>query len=89
MRGPRSLFTLLREERRLFDLLWYQRYRLDFMDGSEPHFAVAERAARRIEKRRNKGKSIPILDDFEYGMLSGRIAAIRWALGDEYTNLDF
>lgn len=50
-------------------------------------WAGALRAARRVEKRYGKDNLGP-WDDFEWGMLNGKLSALRWALGDEWDMLD-
>ncbi len=42
----------------------------------------ANRAARRIERK--YGKKTLKYDDFEYGLLSGRLSARSWAMGSEW-----
>lgn len=47
----------------------------------------ALRAAARVEKQYGLETLAP-LDDFEWGMLSGKVSALRWVLGDEWDMLD-
>jgi hypothetical protein len=47
----------------------------------------ALRAARRVERRYGKKKLGP-WDDFEWGMINGKLSALRWILGDEWDMLD-
>lgn len=47
----------------------------------------ALKAAKRVEKKYGKDNLGPY-DDFEWGMLNGKISAIRWVLGNEWDNLD-
>ncbi len=47
----------------------------------------ALRAARAAEKRLGKGNHGP-WTDFEWGMLNGKLSALRWALGDDWDMLD-
>jgi hypothetical protein len=46
----------------------------------------ALKAAERVEKRFN-GEQLQ-WDDFEWGMLNGKLSALRWVLGDEWDMLD-
>jgi hypothetical protein len=47
----------------------------------------ALRAARRTERELGKGKIGP-WTDFEWGMINGKLSAIRWVLGDDWDMLD-
>lgn len=49
--------------------------------------AGAIKAARRVEKRRGIDNLGP-WDDFEWGMVNGKLSALRWVLGDEWDMLD-
>lgn len=46
----------------------------------------AKKSARAVEKK--YGKKNLVRDDFEWGMLNGKLSAIRWVIGDEWDNLD-
>lgn len=50
-------------------------------------WAGALRAAKRVEKKYGK-RNLGSWDDFEWGMLNGKLSAIRWMLGDEWDMLD-
>jgi len=47
----------------------------------------ALQAARRVERRYGK-KNLGPWGDFEWGMINGKLSALRWALGDEWDMLD-
>lgn len=46
----------------------------------------AMRSARKLEKHYGK-KTLGPWDDFEWGMINGKLSALRWALGDEWDEL--
>ena len=48
---------------------------------------VALRAAQNVERRYGK-KNLGPWDDFEWGMINGKLSALRWVLGDEWDMLD-
>lgn len=47
----------------------------------------ALKAARRTERRYGK-KNLGPWDDFEWGMINGKLSSLRWVLGDEWDMLD-
>jgi hypothetical protein len=47
----------------------------------------AERSAKRLEEKYGLGELGP-RDDFEWGMINGKLSALRWVLGDEWDTLD-
>lgn len=47
----------------------------------------ALKAARGVERRYSK-KNLGPWDDFEWGMINGKLSALRWILGDEWDMLD-
>jgi len=47
----------------------------------------ALKAAQEVERRYGK-KNLGPWDDFEWGMVNGKLSALRWALGDEWDMLD-
>lgn len=50
-------------------------------------YKSARAAALRVEKKRGKENLGP-WTDFEWGMINGKLSAIRWLLGDEWDMLD-
>ena len=47
----------------------------------------ALKSARKVERRFGK-KNLGPWDDFEWGMINGKLSALRWALGDDWDMLD-
>jgi hypothetical protein len=47
----------------------------------------ALRSARRVERRYGK-KNLGPWSDFEWGMINGKLSALRWVLGDDWDMLD-
>lgn len=50
-------------------------------------WALARAAAAKVEKERGLENLGP-WDDFEWGMINGKLSALRWVLGDEWDMLD-
>jgi len=76
------------------DKVWYNRHqelKMLIEEGKEtcdPQiWKDAEIAARKIEARYGVDNLGPY-DDFEWGMLNGKLSALRWLLGFEWDMLD-
>jgi hypothetical protein len=50
-------------------------------------WASAQKSAKRLEKKYGPKKLGP-WDDFEWGMINGKLSALRWVLGDDWDMLD-
>ena len=84
--------AILAEYSALWDKVWYNRHQNWAMKvGSGEQvlsskqteiFATASAKARELEER--YGKKNLIWDDFEWGLLSGRMSALAWVLGAEW-----
>ena len=93
-KGFRNMQEILKAEEEFFDKVWYGRHKLlETMVESGRRkvdpviWQEALDAARRIEEKYGK-EQLGFLDDFEWGMLSGKLSALRWASGDEWDMLD-
>lgn len=101
---PRELSEIIKEENKLFDIIWYHRYKMRVYHitnevNASPNIKnkaaeikkrvleVAINAAKKIQKRHGK-KNLGPWDDFELGMLHGKLSALRWVMGDEWDFLD-
>lgn len=78
----------------LFDKVWYNRhhnmlYRIEH-DGEhiEPEILASALAAAELVRARHGESELGPWDDFEWGMLNGKLSALRWVLGEEWDFLD-
>lgn len=93
---PRRLTEIIAAMDELFEKIWWNRhqnwlYSIEsgqetLTEGQEPVLKRAKKAARRIERK--YGEENLGWDDFEWGMLNGKLSALRWVLGDEWDMLD-
>jgi hypothetical protein len=92
----RPIPEILKWEEEFHDLIWYDRKLMlqrRLKAGKEtinPEIKKGMLAAmRRAEKKYGKKKLRNYYeDDFEWGMLNGKLSALRWVLGDDWDMLD-
>ncbi|HTO20535.1 MAG TPA: PIN domain-containing protein [Pseudomonas sp.] len=100
----RGLQEILNSMDELVDKIWYNRhmyraYQIEQgiiklipegakRDPNEIHQHIWNGALAAAEKVRTKYKEVGPWDDFEWGMLNGKLSALRWVLGDEWDMLD-
>lgn len=77
-----------------FDKIWYDRHQLlkhQIETGRETVnsdiWFEAEEAAKKIEAKYPKAELGPH-SDFDWGMINGKLSALRWVMGDEWDFLD-
>lgn len=92
---PRRLDEIQEAEQEFFDRIWYGRslsreIRLEDdgeMGPVEDLRRIAGPGRRRVEEKYGVSNLGPY-DDFEWGMLNGKLSALRWVLGSEWDFLD-
>ena len=77
---PRNESEILAAEQEFFDRIWYNRHilLLEKRDKIIPEAGL--KAAQRIRDQYGEDNLLPA-DDFEWGMLNGKLSALRWVLG--------
>jgi len=90
----RGIQTIVKAEEEYFDKVWYNRHQIlrwKVNAGKEkidPEiWRGALKAAKRIENKLGR-KNLGPYDDFDWGMINGKLSALRWVLGDEWDMLD-
>ncbi len=90
----RSVRAILRAEQEFFDKVWYDRHQMlrDRVRSRKGKVAKeiwlgARRAAAKVEKKYGK-RNLGPYTDFEWGMLNGKMSALRWVLGMQWDMLD-
>ena len=86
-------------EEKFFDLVWFQRHLSikdsvieEYLNSNNPvKIEIAKGVLEAAEKIKEKYKDDPDLNpcnNFEWGMINGKLSALRWVLGDEWDFLD-
>jgi hypothetical protein len=88
----RKKIEIQKEESITCDKVWYQRHQCikDKIkkDGTPKDIVKgAFKAAKEMEKEYGK-KNLKLVDDFEWGVLNGRLETLRWVLGEDWDMLD-
>jgi hypothetical protein len=91
---PRRLDEIMQAEQECFDRVWYHRslnreshLTEDAQGALEDLRRIAGPARRRVEEAYGHDSLGPYTD-FEWGMLNGKLSALRWVLGSEWDFLD-
>jgi hypothetical protein len=92
--GIRSNRAIVRELMKYGALMWYGRH-MGFSDEHkakwEPDIrAGAKKIAREVERKYPKEEIIRHrgTDTYELGMVTGKVAALRWLMGGQWNELD-
>jgi len=92
--GHRRPEEILEAEEEFLDKIWYNRHKIleDKVNNGKAKvdhkiWQGALKSAKRVEEKYGM-KELGPWDDFEWGMLSGKLSALRWVLGDEWDMLD-
>ena len=89
----RNVKDILMAEEEFSDKVWYDRHQLLENGGhlgkdTPPDILKgAFSAAKKLEKKYGK-KSLRPYNDFEWGMINGKLSALRWVLGEDWDILD-
>src|ERR1017187_401150 len=89
----RTEAEIIAAEQEFFDRVWYGRSMThtpeDLRAEGTPEDIIKGMLAARKKVEQKYGKNnLGPYDDFEWGMINGKLSALRWALGDEWDFLD-
>ena len=80
----------MREELKNGELKLVKKWKPEYSGQNimtEQDWKECKKAAGRVEKKYGK-KNLGPYDDFDLGMINGKLSAIRWMLGDDWDMLD-
>jgi hypothetical protein len=91
---PRNEIEIQAASDELLDKIWYNRHlylRSQIASGEEvvnPEvWSAALKAAQKVERKYGE-RNLGPWSDFDWGMLNGKLSALRWVMGDEWDFLD-
>ncbi len=92
---PRRTDEIVEALELLEDQIWYNRhkcwmYRISRGEdaGTTPEIIEAAMAAAKRKEEKWGLEKLGPWDDFEWGMLNGKMSALRWVIGEEWDTLD-
>lgn len=90
----RGVRAILKAEEEFFNKVWYDRHqmlrhleRIGKTKTDPEIWKGALKAAKKVEKKWGK-KNLGPYTDFDWGMINGKLSALRWVLGEEWDMLD-
>lgn len=91
----RTKVEIMEAEKEFFDRVWYNRKLVmlgSIREGREelPSEEIMDgmtRGMRECEETYGGADNL-VYDDFEWGMVNGKLSTLRWVLGDEWDMLD-
>jgi HJR/Mrr/RecB family endonuclease len=90
----RSINQILKAEDEFYSRVWYDRHQMLASHERQGKsktpkdiMKAARAAAREVEAKYGK-KSLGPYSDMEWGMINGKLSALRWVLGDDWDMLD-
>lgn len=90
----RTFTEILSEEKVLYDKIWYNRHQLLVykakrgIEGVTKQDVELGKAAAKSKEAKYGKSNLGPYSDFEWGMLNGKLSALRWVLGSEWDFLD-
>jgi hypothetical protein len=88
----RSLKNISEAEGEFFDKVWFNRHEGNRIKNNFDNYTPkikeqAIRAAKKVIKKYGRENLGP-WDDIEWGIVLGKLSALRWVMGDEWDNFD-
>lgn len=89
----KAVKKILKAEEEFNNKIWYSRHQLLKQMVKKGHpirpdiWKGALKSAKETENKYGK-KNLGPYDDFEWGMINGKLSALRWVLGDDWDMLD-
>jgi hypothetical protein len=90
----RSVKQILKAEEEFYEKVWYDRKQLLYQAVKEGRqevradiLAASKKYAKEVEKQYGK-KNLGPFTDYDWGMINGKLSALRWVLGDDWDMLD-
>jgi hypothetical protein len=84
---PRTLADLQNAETMLYEKVWFSRHQAAKRTYDSDTLRESEKYASEIIARQGQGNLGP-WTDFEWGMISGKLSAVRWMMGYDWDMLD-